>query len=124
MNTYIVRTHMSEEELSRTINQVDQDAFVDFLEDALILSQPINDSPQILLIHTPVDERMNMSVVPTHVLDWACIEDDICPACNADMTPQETYENGYCNKCGLSWTHERVWFECFTLEDDVATGQP
>lgn len=125
MNTFVVRTHMSENELSRIIRTVDEEGFVDFMEDVVVLSQPMNDSPQILMIHMPKDERMKMTSVPAHVLNWASIDDDQCPYCNAEMHPQETdYMNGYCNRCGLSWTDKEVWFECYTLEDDVAVGQP
>lgn len=126
-NVFIVRTHLSDYTLMDLILQLDPHCVIDYPEDVLIISQPIQDSPVIMMIEPPDEtEKMNITPLPNlHVLDWAAVDDDLCPMCRATMLPGETgHVNGYCDKCGLSWTHNKVWYELNVIDvRDVAEGQ-
>lgn len=126
MNVFIVQTMMSYSDVVNALHEIDLDTSVNEPEDVLILSQTIQDSAEIMMITDPDDtEKMNVIPLMHRVLDWIAVEEDCCPSCKKPMLPAETdYVNGYCDECGLSWTDNKIWYECYVLETkDSAEGQ-
>jgi hypothetical protein len=117
MNIYVICTPLDLLDVEKHLN--DTNSLVMYPQECLYVLQSDNEAPYVVsTCPDPDKERINVVPLCQETVDFNNIDLLECPACAWKMEPQESWENGYCNRCGFTWEGKKMWFELNTLEEE------